>query len=111
MSHKYIMFWTMTWALAVVICCVIEGSYVTSQNALVNTLTGYSIFNQTDANIWTYFSLGLNFMVVGVPNLLLFNYSFLQMDTAGQLFRWVLIATLDPALIFLLYTLIFNRGR
>lgn len=107
-NPKYIMFWTMTWALATVVCCIIEGTYLDSQNTLVNTLTGYSILNMNDISLLQYFSLGIGFLTVGIPNLLLWNYSFLY-GTEGQIVRWILIAVLDPALVFAIYVLIFNR--
>jgi hypothetical protein len=108
-TAKYIYFWTFLWAMSTAVCCVIEGSHVSSQNALVNTLTGYSILNVNEVDLFTYFSLGIGFLVHGVPNLLLFNYSFLQVDVIGQYFRWLLVAILDPGLVFMLYQLIFHR--
>ena len=97
MSTKFISFLAMVWFLSTLICLIMEGSYFGQSHASI--IKDLSIF--TTVPIIGTFSvpvININFFTMGMPKLLLWDYSFY---TGGwQIIRWFWVVTLSPGAVW-----------
>lgn len=100
MSPKFVVFFAFSYVTATLLCLFIEGSYFGAEElSIMNALTGMSLLEITGTGAWTIPKLISGFFKVGVPRLLLWDYSFL--DTAeGGLFRWLLLLPLSVGFVW-----------
>jgi hypothetical protein len=61
------------------------------QGTVLNALAGYSVENVSGAGIWSFPMMIGSFFTVGVPRMLLWDYSYLN-NAFGQIFKLALYA-------------------
>ncbi len=99
MNPKLIMFVSFIFLLGTFICLIIDSTYFGDRELdIVNSLTGYNTVQISGAGIWMIPKLAWGFLIHGLPNLLLWQYSFFE----GGYFiiRLVLIMTLSVGLVW-----------
>lgn len=100
MHPKLMIFFTFSYVAATMMCLFIEGSYLGEEElSVMNALTGMSILEVSGAGLWTIPRLIAGFFTVGVPRLLLWDYSFLATDEGG-LFKWMLLLPLTAGFVW-----------
>jgi len=92
MTNKAMNFLAMSWFISILICVVLEGSYIGSdQNSLLNQLIPLTTLNV--GGMITLPALNLNFFQ-GFVRLLLWDYSFYY--GGYQILRWFWLAVTSP---------------
>lgn len=100
MSPKFVIFFAFSYVTATLLCLFIEGAYFgATELGIMDALTGMSLLEITGTGAWTIPKLISGFFTIGVPRLLLWDYSFL--DTAeGGLFKWLLLLPLSVGFVW-----------
>jgi len=105
MSPKLFIFFTFAYVSATLLCLFIEGSYFGAEElSIMNALTGMSLLEITGTGGWTIPKLISGFFTVGVPRLLLWDYSFLD-SPEGGLFKWMILLPLTAGFVWGLATM------
>ena len=100
MSPKFVIFFAFSYVTATLLCLFIEGSYFgTEELDIMNALTGMSLLEITGTGAWVIPKLVSGFFSVGVPRLLLWDYSFLD-NAEGGLFKWLVLLPLTVGFVW-----------
>ncbi len=100
MHPKLVIFFTFSFATATLLCLFIEGSYLGAEEmSIMNALTGMSLLEVSGSGAWMVPKLIASFFTVGVPRLLLWDYSFLA-SPEGGLFKWVVLLPLTVGFVW-----------
>ncbi len=100
MSPKFVIFFAFSYVTATLLCLFIEGSYFgTEELDIMNALTGMSLLEITGTGAWVIPKLISGFFTVGVPRLLLWDYSFLN-NAEGGLFKWLILLPLSVGFVW-----------
>ena len=76
MSPKLIMFCYFSFILGHILCLMLEGEWLGgSEESIVESLIGFKI---TSFSGWEIPKAAVGFFTVGIPNLIMWNYSFLE---------------------------------
>lgn len=96
---KFINFYAMVWFISILICMVLEGSYMGAHNTrnIMNYLTPFSTFNIGTIPIPVP---NLNFLV-GIQKILLWDYSFYY--GGYEFLRYFWMAITAPGAIYAMY--------
>lgn len=88
-GSKLIMFSYFTFLVGNILCMIIEGSYFSAEDVdMMNALTGYSVLEVSGAGVLAIPKLAGGFFTHGLPQMLLWQYSFLS--GGWEIFRWFL---------------------
>lgn len=100
MSPKFVIFFAFSYVSATLLCLFIEGGWFGAEELdIMNALTGMSLLEITGTGAWTIPKLISGFFTVGVPRLLLWDYSFLDTPEGG-LFKWLLLLPLSVGFVW-----------
>jgi len=103
MHPKLVMFFVFSYVTATLMCLFIEGAWLGDEEVTVmNALTGMSMLEVSGSGLWTVPKLIGGFFTVGVPRLLLWDYSFLEGDWV--LFKWFVCFPLSAGFVWGLAT-------
>ena len=87
MTPKLVIFFAFAFVTGTMFSLFIEGAYLGEEEVgVMNALTGMSLLEVSGSGLWTVPKLLGSFFTVGVPRLLLWDYSFLTGDWG--LFKW-----------------------
>lgn len=94
-NPKFISFYTMVYFISVLICLVIEGSYLGSgQSEIINNLIPFNVIKI--GGVVPIPAINVEFFTQALPKILTWDYSFY---TGGyEILRWFWLATLSPGL-------------
>lgn len=95
MSIKMMVFFAFTFFVASFICLMIEGSsyFGSTDVSILNALVGFNVVEMSDLGLLAIPKMAIGFFTVGVPNLILWDYSFL--DGAYEIVKWLLLYPLS----------------
>lgn len=100
MHPKLVIFFTFCYVAATLLCLFIEGSYLGEEElSVMNALTGMSVLEVAGSGTWAIPKLIAGFFTVGVPRLLLWDYSFLS-GPEGGLFKWMVLLPLSVGFVW-----------
>lgn len=100
MSPKLVIFFAFCYVSATLLCLFIEGGWLGGEElGVMNALTGMSLLEITGTGAWMVPKLISGFFTVGVPRLLLWDYSFLS-SPEGGLFKWVVLLPLSVGFVW-----------
>lgn len=100
MHPKLVIFFAFSFVTATLFCLFIEGSYLGEEELTVmNALTGMSVVEVSGSGAWAVPKLLVGFFTVGVPRLLLWDYSFLA-SADGGLFKWIVLFPLTVGFVW-----------
>lgn len=90
MSVKMMMFIAFTFITGNLLCCFIEGSYLGEETvSVINILCGYSTTDLQATGGMSWVSAATGFFTVGIPKLILWDYSFLE--GGWELFKYIVL--------------------
>ena len=99
MHPKMVMFFTFCFVTATLMCLFIEGSFIGDEEVIVmNALTGISMLEVSGSGLWTVPKLIGGFFTVGVPHLIMWDYSFLEGD--WEIFKWFVLYPLSAGFVW-----------
>jgi len=99
MGPKLTMFMMFVFVLGTLVSLTLEGAWVGQQEMdLVNNMTGYSMIELQGAGFWAIPKMGWGFLTIGLPKVLLWDYSFFE--GTWSLLRWVLVGTISVACVW-----------
>jgi hypothetical protein len=79
MSTKMMIFIAFTFITGNLLCCFIEGTYLGEETiSIINILCGYSVTDIQSTGGMSWVSAATGFFTVGIPKLILWDYSFLE---------------------------------
>lgn len=100
MHPKLVIFFAFSFVVGTLLCLFIEGSYLGAQELTVmNALTGMSVLEISGSGAWLVPKLFAGFFTVGIPRLLMWDYSFLS-SAEGGLFKWVVLFPLTVGFVW-----------
>jgi len=100
MHPKLVIFFAFSFVTATLLCLFIEGSYIgVEEMTVMNALTGMSLLEVSGSGAWVVPKLIASFFTVGVPRLLLWDYSFLD-GAEGGLFKWIVLLPLTVGFVW-----------
>jgi len=103
MNAKMVMFFVFSFVIGTLFCLFIEGSYLgAAEVSVMNALTGMNLLEVSGSGLWTVPKLIGGFFTVGVPRLLLWDYSFLEGD--WEIFKWAVLFPLSAGFVWGLAT-------
>lgn len=99
MSPRWIQMLAWAWLIGTLMCLIIEGTYFGStQTNVLNTL---SVFRTVEVfGLWNIPVPNLEFFTVGIPRLLMWDYSFLEGGYA--IFQWLFVVVFSVPVVFAL---------
>lgn len=100
MHPKLVIFFAFSFVVSTMLCLFIEGSYLGAEEiSVMNALTGMSLLEVSGSGGWAVPRLIAGFFTVGVPRLLLWDYSFLD-SADGGLFKWIVLFPLTVGFVW-----------
>lgn len=100
MSPKFVIFFAFSYVSSTLVCLFIEGGYFGAEElSVMNALTGISLLEVSGSGFWMIPKLISDFFTVGVPRLLLWDYSFLDTPEGG-LFKWLVLLPLSVGFVW-----------
>lgn len=105
-----LMFLVFTFLVGTLISLFIEGAYFgQNQMNIINALTGFNVQEETSTvgTLFAYPKMAIGFFTVGIPKILLWDYSFLE--GGWSLVKWLLLYPISAGIVFGIVSWFFNR--
>jgi hypothetical protein len=111
MSSKIIMFIVFIFVVGTVVSIIIEGTFIGGGEEIdiMEALTGYSNVDIAAAGGFSIPKLGWGFFTVGLPKVIMWDYSFL--DGGWGIFKWFLLYPISAGVVYAIGLLIFNVAQ
>jgi len=99
MSWKGIIFIVFVFIVGQTMCLLIDGAWFGSEEvSLMNHLTGFTTVEITDSGFLTLPKLAYGFFTEGLPNLIGWNYSFLEGE--AEAFKWFIFYPISAGVVY-----------